>query len=60
MVYNWPVFRCPSLAGFGCPPREGEAAELFVKQATLEDKIRLVELNSLLRQCPSTDRGAFH
>jgi len=21
MVYNWPVFRCPSLAGFGCPPR---------------------------------------
>jgi hypothetical protein len=20
-VYNWPVFRCPSLAGFGCPPR---------------------------------------
>ena len=20
-VYNWPVFRCPRLAGFGCPPR---------------------------------------
>src|SRR5215831_6287358 len=19
--YDWPVFRCPSLAGFGCPPR---------------------------------------
>jgi len=20
-VYNWPVFKCPQLAGFGCPPR---------------------------------------
>src|SRR4051794_30373198 len=19
--FRWPVFRCPSLAGFGCPPR---------------------------------------
>jgi hypothetical protein len=20
-VYNWPVLKCPRLAGFGCPPR---------------------------------------
>jgi hypothetical protein len=26
-VYNWPVFRCPQLAGFGCPPRKRSASE---------------------------------
>src|SRR3954467_6806792 len=24
--FRWPVFRCPSLAGFGCPPRRGGGA----------------------------------
>src|SRR3954452_6468727 len=24
--FRWPVFRCPSLAGFGCPPRNSQGA----------------------------------
>ena len=28
-VYNWPVFRCPRLAGFGCPPRTDEGRTLL-------------------------------
>jgi hypothetical protein len=29
--YDWPVFRCPSLAGFGCPPRRVERSGAYTR-----------------------------
>ena len=29
----WPVFSCPSLAGFGCPPKEGHESTRNVEIA---------------------------
>ena len=39
MVYNWPVFRCPSLAGFGCPPRVEQFLDRFeVRTRVIREK----------------------
>ena len=36
MIYNWPVFRCPSLAGFGCPPRRQGDSKVFKKYSQMK------------------------
>lgn len=32
-AYDWPVFRCPSLAGFGCPPRPRRDTSCLLMQS---------------------------
>src|SRR5690606_23981169 len=65
--YDWPVFRCPSLAGFGCPPREkragppeGQAATLRVRDLLPQDRrayhfFALISLStSIARRCSAS------
>src|ERR1039457_4570430 len=34
-VFNWPVLRCPRLAGFGCPPRSNRAKQFVLRLVIL-------------------------
>jgi hypothetical protein len=56
-VYNWPVFRCPQLAGFGCPPRlEGTGAiHLFLDRTPIGGFNGIPTLRRLAqyRPCPN-------
>ena len=56
---EWPVFRCPLMAGFGCPPREREIRKLIqaikdgvsavsIKDELLSLEARKAELQSRL------------
>jgi len=44
-AYNWPVFRCPRLAGFGCPPRLGASSRLEALFDRMGSAAGLIYLN---------------
>jgi hypothetical protein len=41
----WPVFRCPSVAGFGCPPRVGDELHLFYRDRHHQDFVYYGQLD---------------